>query len=180
MGNPSAILSEKWANGSEVGAGGCCPTPDCCAMRAERLGAALGVLWTEPLSELEEELLPLSLSSPSSLSTISPSSRPPWAEAGLGGAGLLGGGNHGSPGLETLREPRGIENCGGALYHRDQQRCAQFAAKARCEVLRLLAVLTGALEEEAEAVLLHQPLLQLDPRGADSLVSGRHPNRLAK
>ena len=84
MGNPSAILSEKRANGGEVGAGGCYPTPDCCAMRAERLGAALGVLWTEPLSELEEELLPLSLSSPSSLSTISQSSRPPWAEAGLG------------------------------------------------------------------------------------------------
>jgi hypothetical protein len=80
MGNPSAILSEKWANGSEVGgwggAGGCCPTPECCAMRAERLGAALGVPWTESLSELEVELLPLSLSSPPSLSTISPSSRP--------------------------------------------------------------------------------------------------------
>ena len=77
MGNPSAILREKWANGSEVGgAGGCCPTPECCAMRAERLGAALGVPWTESLSELEVELLPLSLSSPPSLSTISPSSRP--------------------------------------------------------------------------------------------------------
>jgi len=68
MGNPSAMLREKWANGSEVGgAGGCCPTPECCAMRAERLGAALGVPWTESLSELEVELLPLSLSSPPSL-----------------------------------------------------------------------------------------------------------------
>ena len=77
MGNPSAILSEKREDGSEVGgAGGCCPTPDCCAMRAERLGAALGVPRTESLSELEVELLPLSLSSPPSLSIISPSSRP--------------------------------------------------------------------------------------------------------
>ena len=108
MGNPSAILSEKWANGSEVGAGGCCPTPDCCAMRAERLGAALGVLWTEPLSELEEELLPLSLSSPSSLSTISPSSRPPWAEAGLGGAGLLGGAITETLGLKPFGSPAAL------------------------------------------------------------------------
>ena len=77
MGNPSAKLSEKWANGREVGgAGGCCPIPDCCALRAERLGAALGVPRTESLSELEVELLPLSLSSPPSLSIISPSSRP--------------------------------------------------------------------------------------------------------
>ena len=74
MGNPSAKLSEKWANGSEVGAGGCCPTPDCCAMRAERLGGTLGVPSTES-SEPEVELLALSLSSPPSLSTISPSSR---------------------------------------------------------------------------------------------------------
>ena len=75
IGNPSAILSEKRENGSEVGgAGGCCPTPDCCAMRAERLGGTLGVPSTES-SEPEVELLALSLSSPPSLSTISPSSR---------------------------------------------------------------------------------------------------------
>jgi hypothetical protein len=54
-------------------------------MRAERLGGTLGVPSTES-SEPEVELLALSLSSPPSLSTISPSSR---AEAGLGGAGLL-------------------------------------------------------------------------------------------
>jgi hypothetical protein len=43
-------------------------------MRAERLGGTLGVPSTES-SEPEVELLALSLSSPPSLSTISPSSR---------------------------------------------------------------------------------------------------------
>ena len=70
IGNPSAILRE---NAIEA-VGGCCPTPDCCAMRAERLGGTLGVPSTES-SEPEVELLALSLSSPPSLSTISPSSR---------------------------------------------------------------------------------------------------------
>ncbi len=150
------------------GAGGCCPTPDCCALRAERLVAALGVPRTESLSELEVELFPLSLSSPPSLSIISPSSR---GGARRGQPAL--GGNHGDPGLETLREPRGIDNCRGTLYHRDKQRCVQLAPKAGCEVLRLLAILTGAFEEETEAVFLHQPLLQLDRARAELAVGGQ-------
>ena len=61
MGNPSAKSSEKWADAEEGRAGSCCPAPDCCAMRAERLGTALGGLSTASLSELAVELLPLSL-----------------------------------------------------------------------------------------------------------------------
>jgi len=41
-------------------------------------------------------------------------------------------------------------------------------------VLGLLAVITGALEEETETVLLHQPLLQLDRARAEFAVGSQH------
>ena len=72
FGNPPAKSSEKWADAEEGRAGSCCLTPNCCAMRAERLGTALGGLSTGSQSELAVELLPLSLTSAPSLSKTSP------------------------------------------------------------------------------------------------------------
>ena len=87
MGNPSAISREKWVGGGGVGGTrSCCPTPDRCAIRAERLVVALGV-WSNvllaALSESEPEVgllsLPFSsvpsLPSVASLAQISPSSK---------------------------------------------------------------------------------------------------------
>ena len=99
MGNPSAISREKWVGAGGVGgARSCCPTPDRCAIRAERLVVALGV-WSPALlaalSESKPEVgllsLPLSslpsLPSLASLAQISPSSK---SCAGPEVAGLLG------------------------------------------------------------------------------------------
>ena len=80
------------------------------------------------------------------------------------GGGTAGGGGNDDCvlGLEPLRQPGRVERGGSAPDHRNQQGRAQLAPKARCEVLEGLTVVTGTLEEEAEAVLLDQPLLQLD------------------
>ena len=76
MGNPSAISREKWVGAGEVGgARSCCPTPDRCAIRAERLVVALGV-WSPALlaalseSKPEVGLLSLPLSSLPSLASL--------------------------------------------------------------------------------------------------------------
>ena len=84
-----------------------------------------------------------------------------------------GGGNNGHGlGLELLRKPSGIQDCDGALNHRNQERCAQLVPKACRQMLGFFTILTVALKEEAEAVLLHQPLLQLDRARAELTMGG--------